>query len=112
MVLLAGIGFSQEKVVTVKSEKEVTSIRESGKGVVYLPAGLNKEEVLDRAKYYTKYFTVDYNSSNGETIISMVENTERNRAIIRRFFVANDIRTVKVGGQTIDLDTFYESYLK
>lgn len=112
MVLLVGIGFSQDKYVTIKSEKDVTAIREAGKGVVYLPAGMSKDEVQDRAKYYTMYFTVDYNPTDGETTIRMEENTERNRAIIRRFFVANDIRSFKVGNQMLDLDQFYETYLK
>lgn len=112
MVLLVGIGFSQEKFVTIKSEKDVIAIRETGKGVVYLPVGMSKDEVQDRAKYYTMYFTVEYNPTNGETIIKMEENTERNRAIIRRFFVANDIRSFKVGNQMLDLEQFYEYYLK
>jgi len=111
-LVLSTIVFGQEKVIEVKSAKDVLSLKEGGKGVVYLPKGLNKEDVQDKAKYYTKYFTVQYNPSTGETVISMEENTDRNRGVIRRFFVANDIRTVQVAGETMDLDTFYDRFLK
>ncbi len=112
VVLLSYLGFSQEKVAQVKSAQDVAAIKEKGEGIFYLPAGLNASEVQDKAKYYTMYFTVAYSPSDGETTISMVENTERARGVIRRFLVANDIRTVKVLGETLDLDAFFEGYLK
>ncbi len=111
-ILFPFFTFSQDKHVEVKSAKDVLSIREQGKGKVFLPVGMEPKDVIDRAQYYTKYFTVNYNPSSGETIITMVENSERSRAIIRRFFVANDLRTVVVEGAQLDLETFQEKYLK
>ena len=110
--VVATFSFSQDKVVVVKSAKDVASLRENGKGLVFLPAGLKKEEVEDRAKYYVKYFTVEYTSSTGATKIEMIDNTDRSRGVIRRFFVANDIRTIQVDGKTMELDAFFDEYVK
>lgn len=112
ILFLSFLSFSQSKGVTVKSAQDVTGIKETGEGTIYLPAGLDAIEVQNKAKYYTMYFTITYSPSDGETRIVMVENSERSRGVIRRFLVANELRTVFISGETLDLDSFFAAYIK
>ncbi len=96
----------------VKAPSDLTSIKETGKGHITLPERLTKEEVQSKAKYYTLYFTVDFDEKSKVATINMVENNERSRAIIVRFLAGCEVQNVTVGNETINRDLVFEKYLK
>lgn len=112
IILLSFLSTAQSTNVVVRSTQDVTSLKENGTATFYLPKGMAAEDVQDKAKYYTMYFTVSYSSKDGQTTINMVDNNPRSRGVIRRFFVANDIHAVEIAGETLELDAFFEAYLK
>lgn len=110
-ILTVSLSFGQE-VASVKSVSDLTSIKEKGKGHITLPAKLTKEEVAAKAKYYTLYFTVDFDDKSKVATINMIDNTERSRAIIVRFLAGCEIQTINIAGELVNRDQLYEKYLK
>lgn len=111
ILLTFSLSYGQE-TASVKSASDVISIKEKGKGHITLPSKLTREEVMSKAKYYTLYFTVEFDDKSKVVTISMVENTERSRAIIIRFLAACEVQTVNVAGEIMDRAQLYERYLK
>lgn len=110
-LLVLSFSFGQE-VAVVRSASDLTAIKEKGKGSITLPAKLTKEEVQSKARYYTLYFTVDFDEKSKVATISMVENSERSRAIIVRFLAACEVQTIRVAGEDVNRDQVFEKYLK
>ena len=111
-VIGLSVAFGQDNVAVVKSKSDLTSIKVSGKGMMTLPAHLTSDQVQSKAKYYTHYFTVDFDASSHVAKISMVDNDERSRAVIMRFLAACDVETIQVEGESVARDALYEKYLK
>jgi len=101
-----------QQTATVKSADNLTSIKNSGSGEIILPGNLSAEDVKSKAKYYTKYFVVDYNQDTHVALIKMVENDAQSRNIIVRFLAACDVKDVNVGGKIVSRDNLFETYLK
>lgn len=114
LVLILGmtVANAQSNVAIVKSKSDVTSIRDNGKGMISLPSNLTAEDVQSKAKYYTHYFTVNFDAGSHVATITMVENDERSRSVIYRFLLACDVKSVKIEGAELTTDEFYSTYIK
>jgi hypothetical protein len=110
-VLAMAFSFGQDLAV-VKSAKDLTGIKETGKGYITLPAEMTKDAVAASASYYTRYFTVDFNENTKVATITMVNNDERSRQVIVRFLVACSIQKIDVAGDVISRDDLFEKYLR
>lgn len=86
--------------------------KNSGTYKFTLPANLTKEDVAKNAKYYTRYFTVDFNESAHTATLNMVDNEEKDRMVVARFLIACGVNTVKVDGRDMEISKFMNAYLK
>jgi len=111
LFLAMNFSFAQELAI-VKSKSELTAIKSTGEGSIILPARLTNEMVQANAKYYTHYFSVDFNEKSKEAKFKIVENTERSRAVIVRFLAACDVNEVDVEGTIVKRDDLFVNYLK
>lgn len=111
LIFILSIGFSFGQA-SVKSAKDLTSIKETGICKIKLPSDLTKEFVDSRAKYYPLYFTVSFDEATDIATIKMTDNTSRSRAIIIRFLAGCNIQTIKVEGKEVSRDELFENYLK
>lgn len=105
------VSFAQERAV-VKNKSELTSIKTSGEGSITLPSNLTNELVQSKAKYYTHYFSVEFNEKTKVASIKMVDNSERSRAVIVRFLAACDVNEVDIEGTIVNRDDIFMNYLK
>lgn len=113
LVLVFAFSFAfGQGTANVKSAADLTSIKEKGKGYITLPEKLTKDEVMSKAKYYTLYFTVEFDEKSKVATINMVDNTDRSRGIITRFLAACEIQNINVAGEVINRDQLFEKYLK
>lgn len=113
LVFFIGLSISfAQNTATVKSSSQLTSIKSSGSGEITLPSNLTLEDVQKRAKYYTKYFVVDFNQETHVALIKMVENDAQARNIIVRFLAACDVKDVNVEGTIVSRDDLFAKYLK
>lgn len=109
---VAQLGFAQEKEVATVELSSVRQLKIDGNLQIVLPGDLAKTDVEARAKYYTHYFTVNYNEASDVATIKMVDNTEKGRQIIVRFLTALGVEEVKVGEDQMDVNEFFTRYLK
>jgi len=109
-VLLTGLSFAQDHVARVSSAQELRDIKNTGKCVINLSRSFTKAEVADRSKYYTLYFTVDYNEASKDATITMVDNSPRSRQVIERFLVACEIESVLVGDEKVHHSDLFQKY--
>jgi len=113
LLLFIGLNLSfAQQTAIVKQTSDITSIKNTGKGMITLPSGLSVDDVASKAKYYTHYFTVQFDEKTNVASITMVDNDERNRSIIVRFLAACDVSEVKIDGKTISRDDLFQMYLK
>lgn len=101
-----------QNVASVRSAADLTAIKTTGKGQITMPSSLTSDLIQQRAKYYTLYFTVDFDQKTSIATIKMVENTERARAVIIRFLAGCEIQSVNVGGENVSRDVLFDNYLK
>lgn len=94
------------------SKTELAKGKESGSYKFILPEGANADEVAQSAKYYTHYFTVNYEASSRAAKISMVSNDEKSRSVIVRFLVSNGVQYVNIDGTMVSTNDLFEKYLK
>ncbi len=113
LVIILAMSFSfGQNAATVKSAKDLTAIKETGKGSIILPSNLTKADVEAKSKYYTLYFTVDFDERSKVATINMVDNNERSRQVIVRFLAACEVQTIDVAGESVHRDQLFERYLK
>ncbi|TNF47709.1 MAG: hypothetical protein EP305_07110 [Bacteroidetes bacterium] len=114
ILTLSLTSYAQEHsgVVVASSKTELAASKENGKYVFQFPEGISSESVEQTTKYYTHYFTVQYDGSSRKAIVTMVTNDEKSRSVIGRFFVANGIDNVNVEGTSMAVGEFFENYLK
>ncbi len=114
ILTLSLTSYAQEHsgVVVASSITELAASKENGKYVFQFPEGISSESVEQTTKYYTHYFAVQYDGSSRKVILTMVNNDEKSRSVIGRFFVANSIDNVNVEGTLMTVGEFFENYLK
>lgn len=114
ILTLSLTSYAQEHsgVVVASSITELAASKENGKYVFQFPEGISSESVEQTTKYYTHYFEVQYDGSSRKVILTMVNNDEKSRSVIGRFFVANSIDNVNVEGTSMTVGEFFENYLK
>jgi hypothetical protein len=94
------------------TKSELASSKENGKYVFQFPEGITAESVEQTTKYYTHYFTVQFDGSSRKAILTMVNNDEKSRSVIVRFLVANGIEKLNVDGNLVNVGDYFEGYLK
>lgn len=99
-------------IAIAPSKSEMAKGKENGNFTFVMPVGLTPEDVAQSAKYYTHYFTVDYDSSSRAAKIVMIVNDEKSRSVIVRFLISNNVQTVDVEGIMVSVYDFFENYLK
>lgn len=107
-------GISQERTNTATSEgnTELLESKTSRSYTYTLPHEITEKRVKTSADYYTKYFTVAYDTETREAIITMNASHEKGEMIMGRFLSSCGVRYVKVDDKEITLDEFMKVYLK
>lgn len=107
------LSFAQENSTAVAQKAtELVSSKETGKYTFVMPADLTADQVAKNAKYYTHYFTVDFNESSKEAKVTMVINDEKSRHVVVRFLTACGVQNVSVDGKMYSNEDFFNAFLK
>lgn len=107
------LSFAQENSMAVAQKAtELVSSKETGKYTFVMPADLTADQVAKNAKYYTHYFTVDFNESSKEAKVTMVINDEKSRHVVVRFLTACGVQNVSVDGKMYSNEDFFNAFLK
>jgi len=109
-VLVGFVSFSQE--VMIPSAEEFKKSVVDGNITMTLPGEISNEDVSKYSKYYTSFFTTEFDVTSHQVSFKMVNNDPKSRRVIIRFLSANGIQFARVGENTLPLSNFYEEYLK
>lgn len=112
LIGFAQLSFAQGKEAARVDLASVNQLKSEGKMTIHLPGDLAKDVVDARAKYYTHYFSVDYNEETDDATINMIDNTEKSRQIIVRFLTATGVEEVQVGDEKLNVNEFFNQHLK
>ena len=111
---ITAVSFAQEanEIAVSKGAKELASSKANGVYSFTMPSNITQEDIDKNSKYYTHYFTVEFNASSHTAKVNMIENTDKNRYVIARFLTACGVRFITVDNKNIDLTSFIDTYLK
>lgn len=110
LVGLSSMSFAQD-VASTTGANDLRKAKEEGVYTFTLP-GKSTADIEKSAKYYTHYFTVDFNDATDVATVTMTENKSANRNVVARFLIASGMKQVAVDGTTISIDEFRSTYLQ
>lgn len=104
---------AQETATAVtKGAEALNASKSSGEYTFILPSTITQEDVDQSMKYYSHYMTTNFNNDSKEAVITLKENTQKNRYVIARFLTACGVKTVQVGNENYDISAFINKYLQ
>ena len=107
------LSFGQENsTAAAQKATELVSSKETGKYLFVMPAELTADQVAKSAKYYTHYFTVDFNETSKEAKVTMVINDDKSRHVVMRFLTACGVQNVTVDGKMYSNEDFFNAFMK
>jgi hypothetical protein len=93
-------------------QDDLVASRDQGKFVFIFPDAVTEEDIASSAVFYSNYFSIDYNISTKEVLLTMRTNDDKSRHIIVRFLTSCGISKVKVSEATYSLDEFFNRCLR
>ncbi len=107
-------GFSQD-VQKVASTEGKAALQKSKVTRVYtytLPSDITQDHIDKVSKYYASYFSIAFDASNQQAVVTMKEDQEKGELIMGRFLSSCKVQEVKVDDTLLSLDQFMKEYLK
>lgn len=111
---LISTSFAQEKstVAEATNKAEIAASKEAGIYRFIMPEGTTDETIVENSKYYTRYFTTSYDVSTRVVTITMVQNDNKNRHVIVRFFGACGIQSIQMEGKEYMTEDFFTKFMQ
>ncbi len=97
-------------VAKAQTKTELVRAKETGVFVFEIP-GRTDADIQKSSKYYTHYFTVDFDEGTHTATVTMVENNKENRVVIARFLISSGMRQVMVDTEKFTINQFKDTYL-
>ena len=113
VIAFAGVSFAQDgQVAGSQGSDALIKSKASGDYSFVMPTNLTAENIADNSKYYTHYFSIEFDEGSHTAMIHLLENSAKNRFVIRRFLTACGVNSIEVDDANLDLDAFTEKYLQ
>lgn len=114
LVGMSSSAFSQEasNIATTKGSKELAASKVNGNFIFVLPDNVTSDQVTKSAKYYTHYFSVDFDVDSHTVKVEMKDNTQKGRYVIARFLSSCGVRYLAVDSENLELYDFLDKHLK
>ncbi|MFT7345421.1 MAG: hypothetical protein ACI9XP_002016 [Lentimonas sp.] len=94
------------------SYEKVHESLEKGSVLFFLPTSITESQVNESAEYYTMYFSVKYNAKENSVVLTFVDEEEKNKHVMVRFFVSLGIEEIKMDQKTYSPEEFYETFVR
>ena len=106
-------GQNGDKYYSINMNKEKLAIfKQNGDYSFQLLDNYTDEIVKTNSKYYSMYFSVEFDEVKKELKLKMITNDEQSRHVICRYFSALNINKINIDGKEYELENFYQLYLK
>ena len=108
-ILFTSVSFGQEvnqiKSV-IKTQSELQKSVKAGSITIYFSPQKDAEKLASSAEYYTKYFTIKYDSETSKAVITFVDKSRESIQILNRFFISNEIDEAIFGAEILPIEEF------
>ncbi|HIP32904.1 MAG TPA: hypothetical protein EYG86_09090 [Crocinitomicaceae bacterium] len=114
VLTLAMTGFSQDAQKVAATEGQA-ALQKSKVTKVYtytLPSNITQDHIDKVSKYYASYFTIAFDASTQQAVVTMNSEMEKGEMVMGRFLSSCQVREVKVDDTLLSLDQFMKEYLK
>lgn len=108
----AGMSIAQTEVANSKGSKELAASKSSGTYSFVLPSRVSQDDIDKNMKYYKLYMDAAFNANSHEVLLTLSENSQKNRYVVARFLTALKVTHVKVDGENMVMDAFIKKYLE
>lgn len=101
--------------ITVTSNLSASDIKKEAKLGHFqwvFPQKTTLESIQNTAKYYTTSFTYTFNETTKTVDVYPINDAEEVRRVMLRFLGANQVSQIKVGEESYELWTYFESFMK
>lgn len=101
--------------ITVTSNLSSSDIKKEAKLGHFqwvFPEKTTAESIQNTAKYYMASFTYTFNETTKMVDVYPINDSEEVRRVMLRFLGANQVSQIKVGEESYELWTFFESFMK
>jgi hypothetical protein len=101
--------------ITVTSNLSSSDIKKEAKLGHFqwvFPEKTTAESIQNTAKYYMASFTYTINETTKTVDVYPINDSEEVRRVMLRFLGANQVSQIKVGEESYELWTFFESFMK
>ena len=101
--------------ITVTSNLSASDIKKEAKLGHFqwvFPEKTTVESIQNTAKYYTTSFTYTFNQTTKTVDVFPINDSEEVRRVMLRFLGANQVSEMKVGAESYELWTYFESFMK
>ena len=101
--------------ITVTSNLSSSDIKKEAKIGHFqwvFPEKTTAESIQNTAKYYTTSFTYTFNETTKTVDVYPINDSEEVRRVMLRFLGANQVSQIKVGEESYELWTLFESLMK
>ncbi len=101
--------------ITVTSNLSASDIKKEAKLGHFqwvFPEKTTLESIQNTAKYYTSSFTYTFNETTKTVDVYPINDAEEVRRVMLRFLGANQVSQIKVGEESYELWTYFESFMK
>jgi hypothetical protein len=114
LVLAGSTAFKAQQITLVSklSSQEIELEAKKGHFQWVFPEGTTVENLENKAKYYTSFFTYSFNKETKLVDLYPMTDSEDTRRVMLRFLGANQIQKISVGEEEYELYMFYEKYMK
>ncbi len=103
---------AQENYATAKSADMFVTANSQGIFEFILPEKITKDDVAVSSEFYTMYFKVEFNENSHLAKITMLENEDKAKHVMVRFFVSLGLREIMYSGSVYPVEDFYKKFLR
>jgi hypothetical protein len=110
--LVCSFSYAQTSPQTTSVVKESNFVANKVKGEFnfQMPEGTAVDKINHTANYYKEYFTVKYTEKTRMANIVMLQ--DNTRAVIVRFLISNEIKTISYDGKDYDVELFVKNFIQ
>jgi hypothetical protein len=102
----------QITVTSSLSASEINKEAKLGHFQWVFPEKTTVESIQNTAKYYTTSFTYTFNQTTKTVDVFPINDSEEVRRVMLRFLGANQVSQIKVGAESYELWSYFESFMK
>lgn len=91
--------------------KKLELARTSGVYEFVMGSDVTEDRVAEVAKYYTEYFTINFDATSYKATITLFNKDETSKMVMTRYFMAIGASKIMMGEELMELQDYFKKYI-